>query len=57
MYRNAEQTRDLVAEQLELLRNDFRRLSEEELFRMYLHYMVEYHPDRFIQIIEQKLNT
>lgn len=57
MYRNAEQTKDLVAEQLELLRNDFRRLSEEELFRMYLHYMVEYQPDRFIQIVEQKLNA
>ena len=53
----AKQTEDIVAVQLEFLRDDFRRLPEEQLFRMYLHYMVERCPDRFKQIIEAGLNT
>ncbi len=53
----AKQTKDVVAMQLELLRDDFRRLPEEKLFRMYLHYMVEWCPDRFKQIIEAGLKT
>ena len=45
----AKQTEDIVAVQLEFLRDDFRRLPEGQL--------VEWCPDRFKQIIEAGLNT
>ena len=47
----------MLKAQAHSLRDDFRRLPEEQLFRMYLHYMVERCPDRFKQIIEAGLNT
>jgi len=44
--------RKLVEGQLECLREEFRKVPEEELFRMYLHYMVENRPDIFNRIVE-----
>jgi len=57
MCDNIRKTKDIVAGQLELLRDDFRRLPEDELFRMYLHYMVECRPERFDQVIEAALTS
>lgn len=55
MCQVTRQTKDIVAGQLELLRDDFRRLTEAELFRMYLHYMVDRCPERFNQVVEKEL--
>jgi|GEM_PF-6494859 len=44
--------RELVEGQLECLREEFRKVPEEELFRMYLHYMVENRPKIFNRIVE-----
>ena len=45
-------TSELLQGQLESLRENFRSLSEDELFRMYLHYMVECRPETFDRIID-----
>lgn len=43
--------RQLVDYQLERLKDEFHRMPEEDLFRMYLHYMVEHRIDRFNRIV------
>ena len=55
MCQDIKKTRDIVAGQLELLRDDFRKLTEEELFRIYLNYMVEWYPERFNRVVEKEL--
>ena len=55
MCQDIKKTRDIVAGQLELLRDDFRKLTEEELFRIYLNYMVEWYPERFDRVVEKEL--
>lgn len=42
----------LVEGQLECLREEFRKVPEDELFRMYLHYMVENRLEIFNRIVE-----
>lgn len=42
----------LLRGQLDCLKEEFHRVPEAELFRMYLHYMVEIHPDCFNRIVE-----
>jgi len=44
--------RELLEGQLKCLRDEFRKLPEDELFRMYLHYMVEKRPEIFNRIVE-----
>ena len=44
--------RELVEGQLKCLREEFRKLPEDELFRMYLHYMVENRPEIFDRIVK-----
>lgn len=44
--------RKLVNGQLACLREEFRKLPEDELFRMYLHYMVENRPEIFNRIVD-----
>ena len=44
--------RKLVNGQLACLREEFRKLPEDELFRMYLHYMVENRPKIFNRIVD-----
>ena len=44
--------RELVEGQLACLRREFRKVPEDELFRMYLHYMVENRPEIFNRIVE-----
>jgi len=55
MSESRKKTKDLLEGQLRSLREDFRRLPEEELFRMYLHYMVENRIDHFNKIIDSAI--
>ena len=41
----------LVDLQLEMLREEYHNCDEEELFRMYLHYMLECRTEEFFRII------
>jgi len=41
--------------QLKSLREDFRKVPEDELFRMYLDYMVKYRPEHFKRIVESAM--
>ena len=45
-------TSELLHGQLEGLRENFRSLPEDELFRMYLHYMVECRTEAFNRIVD-----
>jgi len=40
---------------LKSLREDFRKVPEDELFRMYLDYMVKYRPEHFKRIVESAM--
>jgi hypothetical protein len=44
-------TSRLLTDQLGRLREEFRDCGEDDLFRMYLHYMLECRPEAFYQII------
>lgn len=44
--------RELVEGQLKCLRAEFHKVPENELFRMYIHYMVENRPEIFNRIVE-----
>ena len=44
--------KELLDGQLKCLREEFHKVSEDELFRMYLHYMVENRLEIFNRIVE-----
>lgn len=56
MNQGTKQTKDIVAGQLEYLRDDFRRLTDQERFRIYLRYLVEFNLDRFNSLVDQAIN-
>jgi hypothetical protein len=57
MSQTSSMTQEIIARQLESLRDDFRRLPEDKLFRMYLHYMIEYCPEKFNQVVESEMTV
>ncbi len=44
-------TSRLLTDQLGRLRDEFRTCGDDDLFRMYLHYMLECRPETFYRII------
>ncbi|MCE5273491.1 hypothetical protein LLH00_19610 [bacterium] len=51
MHQTDNSTRAILENQLRSLREDFHRRHAEDLFRMYLHYMVEFQPEQFERLV------
>lgn len=53
MHQTDSSTRAILDCQLHSLREDFHNRHADDLFRMYLHYMVEFHPDQFESLVSR----